>query len=229
VEAIEGMSEACRFFDTPITGGNVSLYNETLGEGIYPTPVIGIVGLLSTAPPVPIVFQQPGRAVVLLGGIGACDDTRFGSSQYAKEILDQIWGLPPELDLEYEQRVHYAMRRIIDDGLAESAHDLSDGGLGVTLAECSFGPAEIGAQIDLPSNARPEVLIFHEAPSRILISTSQPKRIQAIADKYEVAAPVVGFTIEKGIEIRQRNVTLGSWEIAALKTAYEGAFESYVR
>jgi phosphoribosylformylglycinamidine synthase len=106
---------------------------------------------------------------------------------------------------------------------------LSDGGLGVTLAECSFGPAEIGAQIDLPSNARPEVLIFHEAPSRILISTSQPKRIQAIADKYEVAAPVVGFTIEKGIEIRQRNVTLGSWEIAALKTAYEGAFESYVR
>src|SRR4051795_3792282 len=71
VEAIEGMSEACVFFDTPITGGNVSLYNETLGEGIYPTPVIGIVGLLSTAPPVPITFQQPGRAVVLLGGIGS--------------------------------------------------------------------------------------------------------------------------------------------------------------
>jgi len=229
VEAIEGMSEACRFFDTPITGGNVSLYNETLGEGIYPTPVIGIVGLLSTGPPVRIPFQQPGRAVVLLGGAGTCDDTRFGSSQYAKEILNQLWGLPPELDLEYEQRVHYAMRRIIDDGLAESAHDLSDGGLGVALAECSFGSAEIGAQIEVPSNLRPEVLIFHEAPSRILISTSQPRRIQAIADKYDVAAPIIGITIEKGIEIRQRNLTLGSWDIAALKTAYEGALESYVR
>src|SRR5260370_36370660 len=68
VEAIEGMSDACRFFDTPITGGNVSLYNETLGEGIYPTPVLGVVGLLKTAPPVTITFKNAGRAVVLLGG-----------------------------------------------------------------------------------------------------------------------------------------------------------------
>jgi phosphoribosylformylglycinamidine synthase len=226
VEAIEGMGHACRFFDTPITGGNVSLYNETLGEGIYPTPVLGIVGLLNTAPPVRIPFQHAGRAIVLLGGQGTCDDIRFGSSQYAKEIVKQLWGLPPALDLEYEQRVHYAMRRVIDEGLAESAHDLSDGGLGVTLAECSFGPAEIGAQIDIVSNLRPEVLIFHEAPSRILISTTQPKKIQAIAEKYEVLAPVVGFTIEKGIEVRQRNVTLGAWEIAALKTAYEGGFQA---
>src|SRR5205807_9177524 len=73
VEAIEGMSDACRFFETPITGGNVSLYNETLGEGIYPTPVIGIVGLLKTAAPVGIRFQKPGRSVILLGGVGGCD------------------------------------------------------------------------------------------------------------------------------------------------------------
>ena len=86
VEAIEGMSEACRFFDTPITGGNVSLYNETLGEGIYPTPVIGIVGLMKTAAPVTIPFKNAGRSVILLGGAGTCDDVRFGSTQYAKEI-----------------------------------------------------------------------------------------------------------------------------------------------
>jgi phosphoribosylformylglycinamidine (FGAM) synthase-like enzyme len=229
VEAIEGMSDACRFFDTPITGGNVSLYNETLGEGIYPTPVLGIVGLLKTAPPVTIPFKNAGRAVVLLGGIGTCDDVRLGGTQYAKEIVKQLWGLPPLLDLEYEQRVQYAIRRILAEGLAESAHDLSDGGLAVALAECSFGPAEIGAQIELGSNLRPEVLAFHEAPSRILISTNNAKRVSAIAEKYEVEATVLGVTIEKEIEIRQRTVTLGSWEIAALKSAYDGALESYVR
>src|SRR3954468_5254124 len=229
VEAIEGMSEACRFFDTPITGGNVSLYNETLGEGIYPTPVIGIVGALNTAPPVPLQFQGIGRTLMLVGGVGTSDDIRFGSSQYVKEIVKNLWGLPPALDMEYEQRVQYAIRRMIDDGLVESAHDLSDGGFGVTLAECSFGPAEIGAQVDLVSHLRPEVLMFHEAPSRILISTSNPKRVSQIAEKHAVECPIVGTTIEKGIEIRQRSITLGSWEIAALRTAYEGALESYVR
>ncbi len=229
VEAIEGMAEACRFFDTPITGGNVSLYNETLGEGIYPTPVLGVVGLLKTEMPVPIAFQNTGRSIVLLGGIGSCDDSRLGGTQYAKEIVNQLWGLPPALDMEYEQRVQYAIRRVLSEGLAESAHDLSDGGLLVAVAECSFGPAEIGAQIELLSNLRPEMLAFHEGPSRILISTSNPKRVTAIAEKYEIDAPVVGVTIEKGIEIRQRTITLGSWEIAALKAAYDGALESYVR
>jgi len=229
VDAIEGMAEACRFFDTPITGGNVSLYNETLGQGIYPTPVLGVVGLMKTAAPVAIPFQTAGRSIILLGGIGTCDDTRFGCTEYAKEIVKQLWGLPPALDLEYEQRVHYAIRRIIEDGLAESAHDLSDGGFAVALAECSFGPAEIGAQVDLHSHLRPEVLAFHEAPSRILISTAFPKKVAAIAEKFEIDAPVVGVTIEKGIEIRQRKMTLGSWEIAVLRSAFEGALESYVR
>jgi phosphoribosylformylglycinamidine synthase len=229
VEAIEGMAEACAFFDTPITGGNVSLYNETLGEGIYPTPVLGIVGTLKTAEPVTIPFKNTGRAVILLGGIGECDDARFGGTQYAKEIVKQLWGLPPALDLEREKRVQFAMRKIIAEGLAESAHDLSDGGLAVALAECSFGPNEIGALIDVDSDLRPEMLAFHEAPSRILISTEFPRKVAAIAEKYEIEAPVVGVTIEKGIEIRQRSITLGAWEIGALRTAYAQAFESHVR
>jgi phosphoribosylformylglycinamidine synthase len=229
VEAIEGMADACRFFDTPITGGNVSLYNETLGEGIYPTPVMGIVGLLKTAAPVTIPFKSPGRAVVLLGGIGVCDETRFGGTGYAKEILKQLWGLPPALDLDREKRVQSAIREIVAAGLAESAHDLADGGLAVAVAECSFGPAGIGAAVDLDSDLRPEVLAFHEAPSRILISTAQPGKVAAIAEKHGIEAPVVGVTIEKGMEIRQRSMTLGSWEIATLKAAYNGALESYVR
>jgi phosphoribosylformylglycinamidine synthase len=228
VEAIEGMSDACRFFETPITGGNVSLYNETLGEGIYPTPVIGIVGLLKTVAPVTIPFKTAGRSVILLGGAGTCEDTRFGGTQYAKEVLDQLWGLPPALDLDREKRVQLAIREIVSEGLAESAHDLSDGGLAVALAECSFGPAEVGAQIDLASDLRPEMLAFHEAPSRVLLSTANPIKVAAIAEKYGVDAPVVGITIEKEIEIRQRSVTLGTWEIAALKAAYEQALEADV-
>jgi phosphoribosylformylglycinamidine synthase subunit PurL len=225
VEAIEGMSEACRFFETPITGGNVSLYNETLGEGIYPTPVMGIVGTLPTAAPVTIPFKNKDRAVMLIGGVGACNDLDFGGTEYAKEILKQLWGQPPALDMDYEKRVHDAIREILSEGLAESAHDLSDGGLAVALAECSFGPNGIGAQLDIDSDLRPEFLAFHEAPSRILISTANAKRVAAIAESHGVAAPVVGVTIEKGIEIRQRSITLGSWEIAALKQAYDRSLE----
>jgi phosphoribosylformylglycinamidine synthase len=229
VEAIEGMSDACRFFDTPITGGNVSLYNETLGDGIYPTPVIGIVGLMKTAAPVTVPFKNAGRAVVLLGGAGVCDETRFGGTQYAKEIDKQLWGLPPALDLEREKNVQSAIREIVAAGLAESAHDLSDGGLAVALAECCFGPAGIGAQIDLDSDLRPELLAFHEGPSRILISTAHAKEVSAIAERCGVESPVVGVTIEGGMEIRQRGMTLGSWDIAAIKAAYEGALDAHVR
>jgi phosphoribosylformylglycinamidine synthase len=229
VEAIEGMSDACRFFDTPITGGNVSLYNETLGEGVYPTPVLGIVGLMKTALPVTIPFKNAGRGVILLGGAGGSNDLDFGGTQYAKTIVKQLWGLPPALDMEYEKRVHDAMREILAEGLAESAHDLSDGGLAVAVAECSFGAAEIGAQLDVDSDLRPEILCFHEGPSRILISTAQPGTVQSIAERHGVEAPLVGVTIEKGIEIRQRAVTLGSWEISSLKSAYDNALETQLQ
>src|SRR5205823_1639334 len=105
VEAIEGMSEACRFFETPITGGNVSLYNETLGEAIWPTPVMGIVGLMKTAAPIGTAFKNESRTVMLLGGLGVGSEVRFGGTQYAKAVLKSIWGLPPSLDLDYEKRV----------------------------------------------------------------------------------------------------------------------------
>jgi phosphoribosylformylglycinamidine synthase II len=229
VDAIEGMAEACRFFETPITGGNVSLYNETLGEGIFPTPVMGIVGLMPTAAPVTIPFKNAGRTVVLLGGTGTCDEIRFGATEYAKEIAGGLWGLPPALDLEAEKRVQAAIRDIVAEGLAESAHDLADGGLAVALAECCFGAAGVGAQVDLASDLRPEILLFHEGPSRILISTAHPKRIAEIAGKHGVEAPAIGTTIEKGLEILQRSQTLGVWDIAALKSAYEHSLETQLR
>jgi phosphoribosylformylglycinamidine synthase subunit PurL len=226
VEAIEGMGEACRFFGTPITGGNVSLYNETLGEGIYPTPVIGIVGLLPTAPAVGVAFRNPGRRVVLLGGVGNCDEIHFGSTQYAKAIVAKLWGMPPALDMDREKRVQDAIREIVSTRLAESAHDLSDGGLGVALAECSFGG--VGARVDLDSGLRSDYLLFHEAPSRILLSTAEPEKVQEVAAKHGIEAPVVGVTIEAGVEISRRGERLGRWRIADLQPAYDHALEAHV-
>ncbi len=225
VEAIEGMSEACRFFGTPITGGNVSLYNETLGEAIFPTPVLGIVGLLKTAQPVTVDFKQAGRAVVLLGGIGTTDDLHFGGTEYAKVILNGMWGLPPELDMAYEKRVHDAMREIAAEGLAESAHDVSDGGLAVAAAEASFGPSGTGAELDLDSGLRAEFLLFHEGPSRILLSTADPERVAAIAARHGVEAPRIGATVAGRLRIARRGESLLDHAIIGLRDGWENALE----
>ncbi|MFB3776198.1 MAG: phosphoribosylformylglycinamidine synthase subunit PurL [Bryobacteraceae bacterium] len=229
VEAIEGMGEACRFFETPITGGNVSLYNETLGEPIDPTPVIGVVGLLKTGPPLTIDFKKPGLTVMLLGGIGSCDEPRFGGTQYAKAVLKQCWGLPPALDMEYEKRVQAAMREIAAAGLAESAHDLSDGGLAVAAAECSFGPAGVGARLDLASALRIEHLLFHEGPSRILISTGNPEAVEEIAKRHSVEALRAGVTMESRLVIVNRGTVHVDCEIGRLKRIWGGALEKMLR
>ena len=213
VEAIDGMAEACAFFETPITGGNVSLYNETLGEAIYPTPVLGIVGLLKTAKPIPLAFQEVCRAVMVLGGMRSTDETQFGSSQYAKAIVGQLWGMPPALDMDYEKRVHDAMREIAAEHLAESAHDLSDGGLAVALAEAC---KDVGAQIRLNSPLRPELLLFHEAPSRILISTPDPQRVAKIAAKFHIECDHLGATMKERLRIQNGTVTLIDCELADL-------------
>ncbi len=215
VESIEGMAEACEFFGTPITGGNVSLYNETLGEAIFPSPVMGIVGLMKTEKPVPARFAAEGRTLVLLGGIGTATYDRFGGTEYAKVIMDSFWGLPPALDMAYEKRVHDAMRQVVAGGLAESAHDLSDGGLAVALAEATMGG--IGARVDLDSDLAPEYLLFHEGPSRILISTADPQQIQQIAVDYGVGALVIGVTMKEELQIRNRSEVLVEVPLARLE------------
>ncbi len=233
VEAIEGMAEACAFFETPITGGNVSLYNETrAGDdlvAIFPTPVAGIVGLLPTRTPVTIPFKMADRDVVLLGGLGFCDATRFGGTQYAKQVLDDLWGMPPAIDLDYEKRVQAAIRHIIADGLAESSHDLSDGGLAVALAECCFSPGNIGAAITLDSGLRPEHLLFHEGPSRILLSTADAVRVSEIAAGHGVECPVIGKTVEGRLSIRNRDILLLDSSVETLNQQWEEALESLLR
>ena len=230
VEAIEGMADACRFFDTPITGGNVSLYNETHDEAdtsvsvpIFPTPVLGIVGLMKTSEPVGLAFRAAGRTIVLVGGLGSTDEQRFGSSQYARQIIGSVWGLPPALDMDYEKRVHEAVREIVTEGHAESAHDLSDGGLAAALAECSFGPAGVGAEVALESTMRDDFVLFHEGPSRVLVSTTSPEAVQAVAARYGVEATVIGSTADGRLSIRNKERLLIDLQVDELRNGWESA------
>ena len=143
-QVIDGITKACEELEIPITGGNVSFYNETLGEGIYPTPVLGVVGILEDVhKAVRPDFREAGRAIVLLRGAEPGDATdaesEFGSSEYAKEILGAVWGYPPELDLEKEAALQKALVEIAQIEIMDSAHDCSDGGIAVALAESGFG------------------------------------------------------------------------------------------
>jgi phosphoribosylformylglycinamidine synthase II len=220
VEAVEGIAEACAFFETPITGGNVSLYNETLGEGIYPTPVLGIIGLMKTAMPAPVHFAREGAELLLLGGFGDCDEQRFGATQYAKVILNELWGLPPQLDMAYEKRVHDAIRAMIEAGIVESAHDLSDGGLAVGLSECCT--SELGAKVSIPVDGRPERALFGEAPSRILVTVTDTASALKIAEKFGVACPRIGAIMKERLQIAdERNEMLIDLSTSGLKQAFE--------
>src|SRR5580658_1561073 len=174
-QSIDGITKACEELEIPITGGNVSFYNETLGEGIYPTPVLGVVGILDDVhKSAKVYFAGVGRTIVLLRAGEAADitdvESEFGSSEYAKEILGALWGYPPELDLEKEAALQKAVIELVQQGLVESVHDCSDGGLAVALAEKTFAKG-VGARVNVASNGLPaEFALFGEDAGRIVVS-----------------------------------------------------------
>jgi phosphoribosylformylglycinamidine synthase len=219
VEAIEGIAEACEFFEAPITGGNVSLYNETLGEGIYPTPVLGIIGLMKTKVPAPVHFAREGADLLLVGGFGTCDERHFGGTQYAKVILGDLWGLPPQIDMDYEKRVHDAIRAMIEAGIVESAHDLSDGGLAVTLAESST--PQLGAKVTIPTEGDPLMTLFGEAPSRILVSVNNTAHVHEIGRKFGVECPKVGVIMKERLQVGDERQMLIDLSTSDLVQAFE--------
>jgi phosphoribosylformylglycinamidine synthase II len=235
-QVIDGITKACEELDTPITGGNVSFYNETLGEGIYPTPVIGVVGILEDVhKTAKMHFAQAGRTIVLLRanepGDAVDAESEFGSSEYAKEILGTVWGYPPELDLEKEATLQRALVALIKAGLVESVHDCADGGLAVALVESAL-PAGIGVNIRLPKRKLgAEFRLFAEDASRVVISCdpSQLARIQQVAEEYEVFADVLGKTGLDRVEIAIGEQGVISASVAELREAYEGALERSLR
>jgi phosphoribosylformylglycinamidine synthase subunit PurL len=229
-KVIDGITKACEELDVPITGGNVSFYNETLGEGIYPTPVIGIVGILEDVRKAVFPsFREPGRAVALLRASEAGDlvdaESEFGSSEYAKEILGALWGFPPALELEREAALQKALIEMIGAGLVESAHDCSEGGLAVTLAESAFAKG-IGVRADLVSlGLPPEFVLFGEDASRVVISCdrSHLSRIQQVAANYRLAAEQIGETVSEQMEIKLDGRVVVSAGVSELRDSFEGA------
>src|SRR5207302_340727 len=235
-QVVDGITKACEELEIPITGGNVSFYNETLGEGIYPTPVLGIVGILEDVhKAVRPDFRALGRAIVLLRGAEPGDATdaesEFGSSEYANEILGAIWGYPPELEVEKEAGLQKALVAMADARLLDSAHDCSDGGIAIALAESTLADG-IGTSIDLASQGLPpEFILFGEDASRVVISCDRDNltAIQQIAVKYGISAVLIGETVSEQVEIKLDGKVVVSTAVSELREAYENALEKALR
>ncbi|WP_337865081.1 phosphoribosylformylglycinamidine synthase subunit PurL [Ignavibacterium sp.] len=173
-QAIAGMGEACRKFDTPVTGGNVSFYNESPDAAVYPTPTIGMVGLVEDLNHITTsYFKDEGDVIYLLGE----DKEELGGSEYLKVVHNIVAGDCPSIDLDREKKLQDTLLNLIRKGLIKSAHDISEGGIAAALAECCIINQEkqIGCEVEIPIKSRKDFSIFSESQSRILISVSKEK------------------------------------------------------
>ncbi len=196
--AVDGIAEACKIFGTPVTGGNVSLYNETEGIPIYPTPVIGMVGIFKDRQPVTPHFKSEDDVVMLIG----IPKNELGGSRYA--TLDApLPGPCPTIDLDLEKRCHDGLLQAIHEGLVKSLHDCSDGGLIATLAESCFGayPQIYGCDLHWQGDVRPDAFLFGESQTRYILSThtSSKSRLQEIFEHYKL--PYLEFGKTGGREL----------------------------
>ncbi|MEW6412489.1 MAG: phosphoribosylformylglycinamidine synthase subunit PurL [Candidatus Zixiibacteriota bacterium] len=178
-ESVGGMGDACRVFETPVTGGNVSFYNEDPARAVFPSPVIGMIGLVEDTSHITTQwFKKDGDIVFLLGE----NKEHLGASEYLHTIFRQTKGQVPPLDLQAERRLQDALLDAIKKGLIRSAHDCSEGGLAVALAECCISNREnqIGARITLDDSIRADALLFGEVPSRVIISC-EPSMVKHVS------------------------------------------------
>jgi phosphoribosylformylglycinamidine synthase subunit PurL len=224
-EAVEGMAEACRKFDTPVTGGNVSLYNQNPNGAIDPTPTVGMVGLIADERWVTRQnFRDSGDLIYLIGPVG----NELGASQYLAVIHGRKEYRPPRLNYDLELGVQTVARGLIQNGLVKSAHDCSEGGLGVALAECCIsGERQIGASVQFSNwSDHPDKLLFNESQSRIVLSAESANA--AAIEAACAAATIPFFRIGEvgGTEliVTTQRETL-RWEIAELYEAWYFAIE----
>jgi phosphoribosylformylglycinamidine synthase len=232
--AIDGIAEACTALGTPITGGNVSLYNETKGEGIYPTPVIGIVGLLDdVSKAVPSGFQRVGDRVLLLqstAGTPAALNQELGSSDYAKTLCGSLWGTPPWIDLNAEAALQKALISLAQRGLIHSAKDISDGGLAAALAQAGFENS-IGAKVTLGALSEAEYVtaLFAENATEVLVTCAVEDygMVCTFLDEAGDIWPLdLGETIADRVEIFAGGISLVDASLGELKSAYSSTLES---
>ncbi len=219
-QAVTGLAEACRTFEIPVTGGNVSFYNDTEGLSIHPTPVLGVVGIVEDVrKAVRPGFRAAGDAVVLIGeSLG-----ELGGTEYLKVVHGLEAGAPPGIDLEQEKRNQELLLEAIEGRLVRSAHDLSEGGLAVALAECAFhGGAGTGCAVRLDDGLRADALLFGESQSRFVVTCGRAAlgRLLELAAARGVPASVIGRTGGPDIAVAQ-----GDLEI--LRVPVERAFRAW--
>jgi phosphoribosylformylglycinamidine (FGAM) synthase-like enzyme len=222
-EVIEGMAQACRVFCIPVTGGNVSFYNETEGVSVYPTPVLGVVGLMEDVKQaVSPGFKSAGDVVVLLGE----NREELGGSEYLRTIFNLEKGRPPRLDLQEEKNIQELCLEAISRGIVRSAHDASEGGLAVAAAECSlWSGAGLGCILDLNDGIRTDALAFGESQSRILV-TARPSDLPALlrlARKKKVKAAAVGKARGRKLIIRHSGAEIINLSRESLEHAWKNA------
>jgi phosphoribosylformylglycinamidine synthase len=227
---------------TPITGGNVSFYNETLGKSIYPTPVIGVLGILEdSSRVVKIAFRNAGDVIVLLNGASfssphsersaesllSSQAKEFSSSEYAKTLGHIVAGEPPAINLAAEKRLIDCLVALATDAVMVSAHDISDGGLAVTLAESCFA-CGVGAIITVDDSVAAEFGLFGESGARCIVSVSPAKlaALQEIARQYGVAAGEIGqVTQDPALRIERKGRAMIDWPVENLRDAWAHSLE----
>jgi phosphoribosylformylglycinamidine synthase len=237
-EAVDGMAEACRALAIPITGGNVSFYNDTLGKSIDPTPIVGVLGLIeNAAATLTMAFRNEGDAIVLLdgrshsasaAGLESRDALReFSSSEYARTIAGIVGGVPPAVDLAAESRLIAALLALGAEGILASAHDVSDGGIAVALAECGFASDGLAAEAAWHSDEPAELALFSETGARAVVSLSQASlaRLLILAAQYKIAALVIGRATRGQFQLSLNGATVVRDHSASLREIWSGAIE----
>ncbi|MCS6873614.1 MAG: phosphoribosylformylglycinamidine synthase subunit PurL [Pyrinomonadaceae bacterium] len=236
-EVIDGMAEACKFFETPIVSGNVSFYNETEGKGVLPTPIIGMIGLIEdTKKIVTQGFKSEGDLIALLGDV----ESEIEASEYeqvilkisTEELIDR--GKLPSLDLGKEKAIQDACLKLADEMLIKSAHDISEGGLAVALAESCFSSLNrkaVGAEINLPETTTSiESLLFGESPSRIIISFAEEnlQKVEETARNFNCPFQIIGKVKGNKLKINVGMKQVISVEIDEIENLWKNALEGYL-
>ena len=229
-QGVLGIAEACKFLDIPVVSGNVSLYNETKGVAIHPTPTVAVVGLIEDINHTMTQwFKHEGDCIALIG----LTMEELAASEYLNVIFDVTRGVPPLLELARERKNQHLCLDLIREGLLHSAHDCAEGGLAVALAEsCFTGPKQtFGAEISLQSTLRKDALAFGESQSRILISFAPGQRtlIQEKAEKAGVDFEVLGSVKGKHLTMKINDEEYINTDIAVLKDIWKNALGDYAR
>jgi phosphoribosylformylglycinamidine synthase II len=200
-EAIRGIGDACRALNTPVTGGNVSFYNESPDYAVYPTPVIGMIGLIEDVKNVTTsYFKEEDNVIAVVGGLpfNKNDKDGLGGSEYLKQVHNTIAGGVPDIDPAFEMKLYKGILEMINKGLIKSAHDISDGGFAVAIAECCMmnRKKSVGCKIDFEYNGRKDFALFNESQSRIIVSVKKENipACEKICSQIGVSFSAVGIT-----------------------------------